>query len=94
MLKVFKYAVEHPGTFEIKMPESSTVISIVDKCDGTFIYALVNPSNKLVTRKFILVGTGWNIEDNTHCSISETSLRYIGNVIFAEYEIYHLFEIV
>ena len=58
MLKVFKYDLPIDNYSEISMPKDSQILSIQTQKENPVIWALVDPSAKMITRKFRFAGTG------------------------------------
>jgi hypothetical protein len=54
MKTVFKYDLDS----EIEMPEGAEILSLQCQRDKPCIWALVNPSEKMVKRYFLIQGTG------------------------------------
>jgi hypothetical protein len=73
---------------EIEMPAFSRVLG-VQLVDGkACIFAIVNPNNAPVTRRFAVVGTG--------CPIREAIQSYLGTVQIAASKralVFHIFEV-
>ncbi len=88
MLKVFKYSMRTGNYASIAMPKGAKLLSF--QCQGhtPCLWALVDPSAEIETRKFRFSGTGHPIEEDPE------SLRFVGTAQMAGGAlIWHLFEI-
>jgi hypothetical protein len=89
MRKIFKYPIEPKETVQtIDLPKGAEVVAL--RTQGTnigflgggvineklYFWAIVDPEQKLVPRRFMCVGTGWeitpNIEDYVDTAISDS----------------------
>ena len=61
MKKIFKYNVAI-GPFEVEMPEFSNVMSVQMQSGVPVMWALVDPEQKMIMRKFEVHGTGHDIK--------------------------------
>jgi hypothetical protein len=64
MKKIFKYELEVTDEQTIQLPREAKILSTHCKNNKICIWALVNPKNELVNRKFYMSGTGFPIHDN------------------------------
>jgi hypothetical protein len=90
MRKVLKYslldAAKYVGAFAIQMPHGARVLTIQLQHGEPMMWALVDPEAPLVTRQFVVKGTGWDVEHD--------ALVYVGTYqqVGGEY-VWHLFEV-
>ena len=93
MLTVYKYEVPIGDHFELELPEGAIILDIAEQQhDGYFIkkvflWALVDPDNQLITRKFRFAGTGHPIIENN--LLHRGTFQMDGGAL-----IFHVFEIV
>ena len=82
MKKILKYQL---SGFEniIEMPENAKVLSIQLRENGIYLWAITDPDNKKVQRKFLLVGTGQQFNSD--------NLEFIGTVQVEPF-VWHIFE--
>lgn len=59
--QIWKYKLTSP----IEMPLDAKILTIQMQGNEPHIWALVNPKNETETRKFVIIGTGHNFDDNT-----------------------------
>lgn len=84
--RVFKYEVPITDQFVIDMPEGGEILDVQVQRGVPSIWALVNDSEKVVERKFRLVGTG-------HPIITECPMIYVGTFqIEGGNLVFHLFD--
>ena len=84
---VWKYPVEIKGKFEIVMPHDAQILKCENQFDRPFLWALVNPEEKVtVTKRFILLGTGHETEEQI---VNHISTFQVQNGAY----IFHLFEV-
>ena len=68
---IFKYPIPVNNRFSLKLPKGAEILTVQEQQDNPKIWALVNSENETETRNFVLVGTGYSIEE-------KDSLNYIG----------------
>ena len=86
--QVWKYKLDNIHN-EIEMPIGSVILTIQKQFYETFIWALVDPTQKNETRVFEIFGTGQDID------LSNTVMKYINT--FQDLEgsiILHVFELI
>jgi hypothetical protein len=86
---IYKYELEIKDIQEIEMPEDSSIVSIAVQHGVPCIWALADPSARMIKRTFELYGTGHPIRgtvDGKFRFYLETFLMLNGNIV------YHLFE--
>lgn len=84
-MKVFKYQFSIEDEFTLELPLLSEVLTVQLQHGIATIWALVNDKERLVERKFWLVGTGQEV----HLGLN----KYIGTFqMLGGNLVYHLFE--
>ena len=58
---IFKYQLSEEVTQEIEMPEGAEILSMQVQHGVTCIWAKVDKEKQAVRRRFIIVGTGWEV---------------------------------
>lgn len=91
MAKVYKYDVPMAEVVTLELPEGARVLTVKMQGDHPKLWALVDPSQRLVTREFLLVGTGQEI---AHPDTDAEALPYLGSFQPGHGLIFHLFELV
>ena len=87
MKSIFKYQISYSAPTEIQLPMDSKVISAdLDPHGDLCIWALVDPENTMIPRVFMVVGTGWSMEDEID------NWEFIGTVRQGPY-MWHVFEV-
>lgn len=82
---VWKYGIPIEDNFNIDMPYGAKMLYFGLQYDKPRLWVLVNPSERMIKRRFRLAGTGHDI--------NEEGLIYIGTVkMMDETLIFHLFE--
>jgi hypothetical protein len=61
-LQVWKYAVPIGDAFELRMPRGARCLTVQVQGAGLCLWALVDPSAPLETRRFLFRGTGHEID--------------------------------
>lgn len=89
MKTIYKYPLTLESFTEVAMPVEAEILDIQMQYDVICIWALVDPENRLVTRKFRIFGTGHPIEMK-----DLDSLVYLKTVkTRTELFIWHVFEV-
>lgn len=88
MLTVYKYPVPIGDTVEIVLPEGAQILKVAVQMNESMMWALVNPHNKHVTRKFRFAGTGHHLDPSKNYSFIDTFMMNGGSLVF------HIFEII
>jgi hypothetical protein len=87
MLKVWKYPIMAADHFSLPLPEGAQVLTVQTQGHDPMLWALVDPSAKLVERHFRLAGTGHEIIE------APESLKYVGTFQLPTLGlVFHLFE--
>lgn len=87
MKQVWKYDVQLADMFTIDIPRGSRILTVQVQNGAPRIWALVNPSEPRVHRRFRMAGTGHDIDD------SDFTMAYIGSVQeLGGALVWHLFE--
>lgn len=87
MKSIFKYQISYSAPIEIRLPMDSKVISAgLDPQGDLCIWALVDPETATTPRVFMVVGTGWSMEDEID------NWEFIGTVRQGPY-MWHVFEV-
>lgn len=84
-MKVFKYPIDLREWNYIDMPIGAKILSLQVQADVPCIWALVEPDMEHQTRKFLVVGTGHEVDPG--------SSKFIGTVQMANGLVWHIFEI-
>jgi len=83
MKTIYKYELRSQDA-SMKLPKGAEILTVQIQDGRPMIWALVDPENVLVDRFISIVGTGWQVEDNT---------KYI--CTFMEgYFVWHVFEMI
>jgi hypothetical protein len=83
--QVWNYNVQ-PGEFEVNMPRGAHVLTVHAQHGEARMWALVDPEESIVKRRFVLVCTGYPIENAER-------VRYFGTFQARDSGImWHLFE--
>lgn len=72
MRQIWKYALEPRERTELLIPKNARVLSVQAQQGQVMIWALVDPSEPMETRRFVVVPTGQPFE--------ESRLHYLGSV--------------
>jgi len=81
---IWKYILNPSGYFsEIIMPEDATVLTVGAQGDDICLWVLVLPSSPLISRAFVVIGTGEEIPPGFN--------DFIGTV-FIDDLVFHIFE--
>jgi len=84
MKKIYKYRLEGILDIQIiRMPESAHILTVQIQNNKITLWATVNPDNLMTDRKFVVVGTGGEFNDD--------DASYIGTVQ-AMGLVWHIFE--
>lgn len=90
-LKVFKYNLPVQEKSSLLMPEHSQVLSVQVQHEQLTLWALVNPDNEECERKFLIFGTGHEIEEPGQ----DEYYDYIGTVqAMGGQLVWHIFEVI
>ena len=88
MLEVFKYQLRPDNYIDIQLPEGAQILPVQTQGDMPCLWALVNPENRRIKKRFRLAGTGHPIkEDRSELFYHGTFQLHGGALIF------HLFEL-
>lgn len=83
---IWKYELPEPSmdVFCIEMPETSDILDAQAQNGGAVLWVLVDPSSPKMERYFMLVGTGWRLDQP----------RIIGHIATIQSDglVWHLFE--
>jgi len=82
-MKIFKYRIKETDYQEIEMPEGAVILSIQNQYGNLQMWAKVDESRRLLTRRFRIIGTGNHFNDE--------GLTYIDTVKQDGY-VWHIFE--
>lgn len=83
MKTIWKYQVLPLGV-TVAMPVGATVLNVHEQNDGVFMWAEVEPSNALVTRRFTVYATDQMVEDNH---------EYRGTAFMKNGLVFHVYEV-
>lgn len=84
MKTVYKYLFD-PFDTPIELPEGAEILHVAEQHGDVCMWALVNPENDHVVRKFEIYGTGHTIDE-------ERQKSFIGTVFYKEF-VFHIFEV-
>ena len=62
MQSVYKYKLTMAGNFELRMPVGAKLLTVQVQCGHPCVWAMVDTTGKMATRKFALRGTGHQCE--------------------------------
>lgn len=87
--RIFKYPVRIRDKFEVELPQSAEILDVQLQFGEPMMWALVDPQEQKVTRRFRVIGTGHPIEsDDLH------RLHYVGTFQVAGGDmVFHLFNV-
>ena len=88
MLTIYKYPLHLNDYIELHLPEDTQILTVQTQGDMPCLWALVNPDNKIITRRFRLAGTGHPIKENKSELFYHGTFQLHGGTL-----IFHLFEI-
>jgi len=88
MLTVYKYELKPDDYIDIHLPEDSQILTVQSQFDRPCLWALVNPENKSIVRRFRLAGTGHPIKENKTALFYHGTFQLMGGSL-----IFHLFEV-
>ncbi len=83
--KIFKYELSSAFAQEISMPQDAEIISVQLQRNMPCIWAIIDPEEKLVKRKFVTIGTGREFD-------GARNLIYRGTDQQDDYFGWHVFE--
>ena len=88
---VYKYHIAMGGLAYKTLPEGAEIIHVAAQRDEPFFWALVDPKAELVTRQFVLVGTGHNFAPQ-----EAERMKHIGSFLTDQEGtfVFHFFEMV
>jgi len=85
MRKIYKYQVAvSPDPQVLMMPRGYEILSFGEQGGNLFIWAVVDPSAPLVDANILVIGTGWEYDDDP--------CRFIGTVLTKSGFVWHCFE--
>lgn len=71
----------------IEMQDGAEVLRVGGQRDRVYLWAKVNPNAFKHTRTFLVIGTGWEFDDN--------NTRYVGSAIVVDDRyVWHVYEVV
>jgi hypothetical protein len=89
MATVWKYPIPRdPGAFELEVPASAKVLSVLQQHGDPMLWMLVERGNAKESRQFMWVETGESFPDGVSAVYVGTVLFYLGAYVL------HLFEVV
>ena len=88
MSLVYKYSIPVGDYRNVELPEGAEILTVQAQFDEPHMWALVDPDAPMVTRKFLLLGTGHSCdEDISRSDYIGTYQLHGGGLVF------HLFEL-
>ena len=88
MLKVYKYPLRPNDYIDIQLPKGGQILTIQTQGDMPYLWALVNPDNPRMKRRFRLAGTGHPINESMSELFYHGTFQLHGGAL-----IFHLFEV-
>jgi len=79
---IWKFPVPIADSFSIPMPRGARILTINTQNGEPVLYALVDPKELMVSRKFALRGTGHNAESLDLNNYIGTFQMYGGDIVF------------
>ncbi len=86
-MKIFKYEIPIQGSFEIKMPSLSKILSFQVQKNRPVLWVMVDEKNDDRTRYFTIVGTGHEFEYHPDVTNYIGTIQAEGGML-----VWHLFE--
>lgn len=84
---IFKYELPIIGeVFELKLPKDCTICDIQLQENVICLWAIVDTHAEFITHKFLIVGTGWKIDD-------VELLNYMKTIQMPNGLVYHVFQL-
>lgn len=84
---VFKYALPMNGSIlELDLPDQCAICDVNQQDGGIYLWALIDTHAPLVKRKFVIYGTGWQIQD-------VENLFFLKTVFMPNGLVWHVFEV-
>lgn len=93
MITIHKYRLEMTDTQHIDMPEDSVILGTACQFSELCIFARIDTSKPLKSRKFYVVGTGNPFpksEGDVHVNFIGTALQFEGNIIWHVFQVSEL----
>jgi hypothetical protein len=85
MKKVFKYELPSHAC-DVQMPAGAEIVHVGEQRGQVCLWAVVDPDATAVTRRFVTVGTGWEIE-------RPESLKHLASIVMEGHAlVWHVFE--
>ncbi len=85
MNSVWKFPLRDDPEAILRMPKGAQVLSVQVQEGRPMVWALVDPQEKSVRRKFWIVGTGWNVNPDGLGS-------FVGTIQLAGDLVFHIFD--
>ena len=86
MSKIYKYVIPiGKDSFYIPMPKDAKILKLELQNGIPVFWAIVDINEESILRKFVTIGTGWEMDDK--------NLSYIGTYP-NDYFIWHIFEVI
>lgn len=83
MRTIHKFTLDQNGKTTIEMPRGARILHCAPQGAEIQLWAQVNTDEPLVPRRFLIIGTGWELPD--------VPLKYIGTVQISIF-VWHIFE--
>jgi hypothetical protein len=88
MRTIYKYSFEVKDIQRVYLPLEAEILTVQSQQGNPYMWALVDPENKLVERVFEVFGTGHPIQEDMG-----TDRKYIGTFQLQDgFLVFHLFE--
>jgi len=83
-MRIFKYEVEVGARQRVSMPAGAVVLGMQQQGECLVMWAIVDPSAKLVYRAVSVIGTGWEVPEGVG--------RYVATAQTGDGLVWHLFD--
>jgi len=87
MRKIYKYVINPNDYVDVEMPSGAQILSWQEQNGQMCVWALVDPSSPVETRRFRWAGTGHDIDE------LDGHLKFIGTAQQGSF-VWHLFEVI
>ena len=89
MMKVWKFSLDT----KVMMPLSAKILTVGGQGDDLFVWALVNPDERMVEHTFLIVGTGHAIPDEQFDPVSQVP-KFAGTIFLHDRQlVIHVWEV-
>lgn len=85
MSRIWKYELEITDEQTVEMPRGAKVLSVANQGGKLCLWAEVDPSERIVVRHFLVIGTGHQITEDFDLR------KFVGTVLMEPF-VWHVFE--